>query len=104
HARVTVAEVRHRDAAEEVEVLVALLVPQPRTLAAHELDRLARVGGDHARALELLQVGQAHVVASIIVPMPSSVNSSSSSEWGTRPSRMCAALTPASIASTQAAS
>ena len=37
-ARVAVAEVRHRDAAQEVEVLVALGVPQARALAAHELD------------------------------------------------------------------
>ena len=36
------------------------VVPQARALAAHELDRQARVGADHARALELLELGQAH--------------------------------------------
>ena len=56
HARVAVAELRHRDAGQEVEVLVALVVPQPRALAAHELDRVARVGAHHGVALERLQL------------------------------------------------
>ncbi len=85
---VAVAEARDRDAAEEVEVLVALRVPQARALAAYELDGLARVGGDHARALELLQLGEAHAETSIFVPTPASVNSSSSSECAIRPSMM----------------
>ena len=42
--RVAVADLHHRDAGQEVEVLVALGVPEPRALAAHELDGLARVG------------------------------------------------------------
>jgi hypothetical protein len=54
--RVAVTEARHRDAAQEVEVLVALAIPHARALAAHKLDRKARVAGDHARALELLQL------------------------------------------------
>ena len=51
HARMAVPEARHPDAAQEVEVLVALGVPQARALAADELDRQARIGADHARAL-----------------------------------------------------
>src|ERR1700722_5703438 len=39
NARMTVAEAGHGDAAEEVEVLIPILVPQMRSLAAHELDR-----------------------------------------------------------------
>ena len=46
--RVAVAGVADRDAAEEVEVLVAVGVPQPRALAAHELDVVAGVVGDQA--------------------------------------------------------
>jgi hypothetical protein len=49
------AELRHGDAGEEVEVLVALVVPQPRALAAHELDRVARIGVHERVALECLQ-------------------------------------------------
>ena len=56
HARVAVAELRHRDAREEVEVLVALVVPEPRALAAHELDGVARVGVHERVALELLEL------------------------------------------------
>src|SRR5439155_21940836 len=97
-------DARDRDAAEEVEVLVAVGVPQPGTLAAHELDGRARVGRDDPFALDLLQLRQAHGEASIFVPIPASVNSSSSSEWAIRPSRMCAALTPWLIASTHASS
>src|ERR1700739_1702000 len=99
-----VAEARDRDPAEEVEILVAVDVPQPRPLAAHELDRHPRVGADHALTLELLQFRESHGEASIIVPIPAWVKTSSSSECAIRPSRMCAALTPASIASRQAAS
>src|SRR6185437_1273301 len=91
------------DPAQEVEVLVALLVPQQRAVSSHELDRQARVGADHALGLDALQLGERHASSAsapsvILVPMPASVNSSSSSECGVRPSRMCAAETPASIA------
>ena len=104
HARVAVAEARHANTAQKVEVLVALDVPQVRALAAHELDREARVGAHHARALELLELGQGHGAASILVPIPASVKSSRSSECAIRPSRIWAALTPAWMASTQASS
>jgi hypothetical protein len=75
-----VAGVADGDAGQEVEVLVAVRVPQPHALAADELDRLARV-----------VVGQrAHCAGRTFVPMPASVNSSSSSECGARPSMMWA--------------
>ena len=83
---VAVPDARHADAREEVEVLAPLVVPQPRALAAHELDGKARVGRNHALALERLELGQGH--ARIFVPMPASVNSSSSSVCGARPSTM----------------
>ncbi len=80
---------------EEVEVLVALVVPQPAALPADELDRVAGVGRDRVLALERLQlverrVARAHCERPIFVPWPASVKSSSSSECGTRPSTMCA--------------
>ena len=43
-----VPDVGDRDAAEQVEVLVALGVPQARARAAHELDGEARVGARQA--------------------------------------------------------
>ena len=60
HARVAVPDVQHRDAGQEVEVLVALVVPEPHALAAHELDRVADVRRDRVFALERLQFGEAH--------------------------------------------
>ena len=50
--RVAVPEAVDGQAGLEVEVLVALVVPQPRALAADELDAQARVGGDQVVALE----------------------------------------------------
>jgi len=55
HARVAMTDVRDGDAAEEVEVLVAVHVPQTRALATHELDGLARVGVNYAGILDCLQ-------------------------------------------------
>ena len=52
-ARVAVADARHRDAGQEVEVLVAVGVPQARALAAHELTGSAR-RRDRVGALERL--------------------------------------------------
>src|SRR5204862_4303047 len=100
--RMTVAHLRDRDPGEEVEVLVAVGVPQARPLAAHELDRVPRVGWHQVFALECLQLGHAHAV--IFVPIPPSVNSSSSTLWGVRPSTMCALVTPPSTAPRQASS
>ena len=102
HVRVAVPELHDRDAGEEVEVLVALGVPEARALAAHELDRVARVGRHRGVALELLE--SRRLSGHTFVPMPASVNSSSSSECGSRPSTMCAAPTPARRASPQASS
>ena len=48
--------------------------------------------------------GEAHAAGRILVPMPASVNSSSSSEWGFRPSIMWAYCVPPPIASMQACS
>jgi hypothetical protein len=55
HRRVAVPELHHRDPSQEVEVLVALVVPQARALPAHELHGIARVGGHHGLALEGLE-------------------------------------------------
>jgi hypothetical protein len=54
---VAVADLVHGYAGHEVEVLVALVVPQPRALAAHELHRQAGVGLHHGFALERLKLG-----------------------------------------------
>ena len=107
--RVRVAERRDREAAEEVEVLLALAVPELHALAAHERDREPAVGL-HARArrrapgcVERAGFEVRHdslTLASIIVPMPSRVKNSSSSACGMRPSRMCARRTPPRSAST----
>ena len=80
HARMAVAEVVDRDPAQEVEVLdrpSQSVSQHPGT--GDELDRVARVG-----------VREAHEAGLTFVPMPASVNSSSSSECGSRPSMMCA--------------
>ncbi len=42
--------------AEEVEVLVAVVVPEPRALAADEAHRVARVGRHQVVALVLLSL------------------------------------------------
>src|SRR4051794_40267970 len=95
--RVAVADARDRYAGEEVEVLVALLVPQPRALAADEAHRVARVRRHQVvRAGRRLRAG--HRAARIFVPRPALVKSSSSSACGTRPSTMCACVTPPWIA------
>ena len=57
-ARVAVADVEDGDAGEEVEVLVPVRVPQLAAGAAHELDRVAHVGGDRVGAFERLELGQ----------------------------------------------
>src|SRR5439155_186451 len=102
HIGMAVPDAGDGDPAQEVQVLVALVVPQPRALPPHELHGRARVRGHHELALERLELGKGH--ARILVPMPASVNSSSSSEWGTRPSMMWALVTPPSSAVTHASS
>jgi hypothetical protein len=54
--RVAVPELHDGDSGQEVEVLVPLVVPEPRALAAHELDRVAGVGRHHRVALECLEL------------------------------------------------
>ena len=78
--------------------------PSPRAgaLPAHELDRRPRIGRHRVARLERLQLGDASRVT--FVPIPASVNSSSSSACGRRPSMMWADPTPPRIASTQAPS
>src|SRR3954465_68980 len=93
HARMAVPDVVDRDARQEVEVLVALGVAQDAPGAGYELDRVTRGGGR-----------QRHDAGLTFVPIPASVNSSSSSECGRRPSMMCANVTPPWIASTHACS
>ena len=50
--RVRVTERRDREPAEEVEVLLALAVPEAHALAADERDRLAPVGLHHVFGVE----------------------------------------------------
>src|SRR4051794_9234499 len=94
-ARVAVADTRHGDAREEVEVLVAVGVPESRTLAAGEAHRVARV-----RRHEVVGHGArvGHAAALILVPSPAFVNSSRSRACWTRPSMMWAWFTPPWIA------
>jgi hypothetical protein len=78
--RVGVPERDRREAGEEIEVLLALAVPQPRALAPHERDRLPAVGLHHVVVVELVQlVVPAHRFAPTIVPIPSRVKNSRSS-------------------------
>src|SRR4029450_3083681 len=79
HLGMAVADRGHRDPGQEVEVLVAILVPQPRALAAGEGHGVAGVG-----------LEERHGAGWIFVPAPALVNSSSRMECGTRPSTMCA--------------
>ena len=109
HGRVGVAERGHRQAAEEVEVARALGRPTARCPARARTSPAAgrrpastgrRRGPPWRRRarsrphLRGRRLGAASGVAVgprvTMVPMPASVKSSSSSTWGTRPSRMWA--------------
>ena len=93
--RVAVPGVADADAREEVEVLV----PRRRRAARSPRPRRTRPGSARRfGASALTRPGR------IFVPRPASVNSSSSSECGTRPSTMCAKPTPPWIASRHACS
>ena len=101
HRRVGVAQPGDGQAAQEVEVAPAAVVPQLGSLAPHE--------GHRRGPVVVHQGGPAHgwssvlsVLAVIIVPIPASVNSSSSTAWGIRPSSMWAEPAPARTASMQA--
>src|SRR5689334_9851856 len=96
-----VPSVVDRKAREEVEVLLAVDIPQARALAAHELDRRPGVGVHHVALFERPQVVDTGFVHGVtIVPMPASVKSSSRRLCGRRPSTMCAEPTPPRTAST----
>ena len=84
-----VPETVHADAAREVQVFLPVLGLERRALPADE---------DEARALVGVHEPVAH---EIIVPMPVSLNSSTSSECGERPSTMWARSTPPSTALAQ---
>src|SRR6201999_1629789 len=103
---VAVADVEHRDARQEIEVLVPVLIPQPHTRAAYELHRQSHERADRVLALERLQLRQrGHQMTSppvIFVPEPASVNGSSNRECAPRPSFIGASPSPAWIASTKA--
>src|SRR5262249_46025220 len=108
-----VAEVVDREAGEEVDVALAVRVPQDRTLAAHECDGeagvhadLSLVGrGDDLSVRHLASVrfaGRLRACCQVTsVPMPSAVKISSSTAWRRRPSITCVFLTPPRSASTQ---
>ena len=84
-----VADIDVPESREGVDVPVAVGVPEAGALAPHERDGVARVGSDRVVALERLELLQRHgQLAPIFVPCPASVNSSSRSECGTRPSTM----------------
>ncbi len=68
HARVAMADVQHGDPGEEVEVLVAVDVPQTDARPAHELDGVADVRGYRVLALEAFELDQAHSAGPIFVP------------------------------------
>ena len=90
HTRVAVADVEHRDPGQEVEVLVAVGVPQRRPGAADELRPGCGRRWRSRSSRSSVWSSERRVIARgpILVPWPASVNSSSSSEWGTRPSTM----------------
>src|SRR5205809_7685132 len=77
-----------RDTRHHVQVLAALVVPDDHPLPLHQGDREPLEGAHQVGVLGVHQLLRGHGVT--IVPIPASVNSSSSSEWGTRPSMTCA--------------
>src|SRR6266700_4602686 len=95
---VGVAERADRDAGDEVGVGVAVGVPDPAALAAHQRDRRDAVVR-HERGLEppLKFLRATHELApsgTTMVPMPESVKISSSTACGCLPSSTCAWGTP----------
>jgi hypothetical protein len=56
HGWVAVPHLGDGDSRQEVQVLVALVVPEPRALAADELDRVAHVRAHHRPALVRLEL------------------------------------------------
>src|SRR5205823_13793029 len=76
--------------AEQVDILLAGLGDNHRTLAAHQCEPRCAVVVHHGLRPAL---DQRHD-GTTMVPNPSEVNTSSRIEWATRPSTTCAAGTP----------
>ncbi len=93
-----VAERSHRQAAEEIEITASGRVEEHAALAPDEGHRRFRIGLHERGAVDR----SGHDSNPTIVPIPSSVNTSSNRAWGVRPSRMCAWPTPARTARAQA--
>ena len=104
HHGVGVAEGRHRQAREEVEIAPTLGVPQPRPGTSHEGDGRVGIGVHQGTAVDggsghgATWYSPARVVvvrsSPTMVPTPSSVKISSSMAWATRPSSTWARCTP----------
>ena len=99
--RVTVAEGVHGDATDQVEVAVAVDVPDvaPTPVGQHQWREPEDPHDRALVALEQLVVARAHQdssSATIMVPIPSEVKTSRSSECGWRPSMTWACGTPPS--------
>ena len=103
--RVRMAERVHRDTGEEVEVLVARVIPHASALAALELGE-RHADRAHDALVEPLLPRSCRRPRSCrgttSVPMPDCVNTSSRIECGTRPSMIAALATPPSTASRHA--
>ena len=91
HRRVRVAKGVDRDAAEQVEVAVPVGVPHLGARSAHEGERWGAVVVHHRG---LPPRGRIRHQGTTIVPTPSDVNTSSSTECGTHPSITWARGTP----------
>src|SRR5262249_57516218 len=92
-----VAEGVDGDSSHHVDVLAPLGVADRDPSPLYEGDGQPLEGAHQVLMLELLDVGlylrhqtPPHLSAVTMVPMPASVNSSSSSESAARPSMMCA--------------
>src|SRR5439155_4748823 len=77
-----------RDAGHHIQVLLPLVVPGDHALSLHEGDRKTLEGAHEVGVLGIHQLLRRHAVT--MVPIPASVNSSSSRECATRPSMTCA--------------
>src|SRR5262249_40581098 len=118
HLRVAVSEGGHRDPPGEVEVLLAVRVPDPHALPPHQRHRDPLGEGHQVLVRPLHQLLGVHGVSflsvgrggrrpardrggargalhrMISVPIPSVVSTSRRIAWGTRPSMMCAFWAP----------
>src|SRR6185436_526130 len=127
HCRVAVAQCVDGDPGEQVQVAVAVGIPDIAALSARQDALQAAVHTQHGVcvAVEVCRIVERRHQASlhssslmqvtwsavsdcgsgtIIVPMPSLVKTSSSNECGCRPSMMCACGTPSVTARTHASS